>query len=426
MINHSHEQSVLAQHLKSLLLMRWLVLALLLAGLALAHSQLHLVLEYTVLLSLLSGFAALNVFAHWRLRQVHPLHSWELVAHLLVDLAGITLMLYFVGGATNPFVSYLLIPLCIAAIALPAPTLALLTIIAIACYGLLLSHYIPADAMAPGHHHGNGPSLHTWGMGVNFFISACLMTAFLSRMSSQLKQKTRLLQSQREQVLHAEQITGIATLAAGTAHDLGTPLSTMKIAADELANAPLPDGLNAEAAVIVQQIRHCQSLLQRLRQRAQQSLSETQIETPVETWLETLVDQWRLLNPHYVLRYHSDSASFRRVALRADQTLQQSLHNLLDNAAVHSQADIDLDAYCTQEWLTLCIHDTGNGIPADIKSNWGKPFNSSREDGMGLGVYLSNATLERHGGELRLESAGLGSKTWVRIPVSNCETQATD
>lgn len=426
MIEHSPEQPLLAQHLKSLLLLRWLLLGLLLAGLALAQSQLHLVLEYTVLLSLLLGFAALNLFTHWRLGQTHPLHNWELVAQLMVDLLGISLLLYFAGGATNPFVSYLLIPLCIAAIALPAATAMVLTAVAIGCYGLLLTSYIPADAMAPGHHHSAGPSLHTWGMGVNFFISACLVTLFLSRMSNQLKRQSSQLQAQREQVLHAEQITGIATLAAGTAHDLGTPLGTMKIAAKELASATLPHGLNAEASVVVQQIEHCQSLLNRLRERAQQSLSETQTETAVDVWLNKLVDQWRLLNPHNQLGFHTNTSQLKHFALKADQTLQQSLHNLLDNAATHSKADIELEAHCEAHWLTLCIHDSGRGVPDVIRSNWGKPFNSSREDGLGLGVYLSNATLERHGGELRIESDDGGSKTWIRLPVHTYETQTTD
>ncbi|AFU98903.1 ATP-binding protein [Simiduia agarivorans] len=412
-----HDDTLLAHHLKSLLLLRWLLLLLLIAGLALAHEQLHLVLEYTVLLSLLLGFAALNLLTHWRLWRGPRVRHWELVAQLLVDFLGISLLLYFAGGATNPFVSYLLIPLCIAAVALPASAVISLTAIAIGCYALLLTSYVPAEAMAPGHHHGPDPSLHTWGMGINFFISACLVAAFLSRMAGQLRKQADLLRAQREQVLHAEQITGIATLAAGTAHELGTPLGTMKIAASELASADLPHGLNAEADEILKQLGHCQSLLIRLREKAQQSLDEKQSHTPVDLWLQKLTDEWRLLNPRHQLDFKPTDTHLDSYCLSADPTLQQSLHNLLNNAATHSHADIALDAYCEGPWLILCIHDSGKGAPESVLRNWGKPFNSGSDQGMGLGIYLSNATLERHGGELRLEPNDKGNCTWVRIPV---------
>lgn len=161
MTDANYNHPLLAQHLRSLLLLRWLLLLLLGTGLTLAHGMLQLALEYTILLGLLLGFSALNLLTHWHLQRAPCVQRRELFVQLLVDCLGISLMLYFAGGATNPFVSYMLVPLCIAAVSLPAAAVIGLTTTAIGCYALLLTSYVPAEAIAPDHHHGPGPSLHT-------------------------------------------------------------------------------------------------------------------------------------------------------------------------------------------------------------------------------------------------------------------------
>lgn len=404
----------LHHNLYRLTLIRWLLLAALLASLALARLSLNLVLEYAVLLWLLAGFGLINLLTQLRLRLGSQVRQWELIAQLLADLLCLSLLLYFTGGATNPFVSYLLIPLCIAAITLPLLQMLGLTLVAVACYGLLLSSYIPADSLAAGpHSHHSGPSLHTWGMGINFVFSALIIAGFLGSMARELRVQHQALARQREKSLRAEQLIGIATFAAGSAHELSTPLAAIKIAAHEIQPEDLPADLRPELETIRHQTRVCQQALIKLREQAQEAFTHNRL--AAVQWLQQVLDQFQLIHPDQPIQTRLDT--LQGASLSADPTLQQSLINLLNNAIQHSQAPIELSAGLVQSTLIIDIVNFGSGPPEAVRQQWGSPFNSGKSDGLGLGVYLSNSTIERHGGQLHLVETPAGTRTRVQLPV---------
>ncbi|UTA47321.1 ATP-binding protein [Simiduia sp. 21SJ11W-1] len=407
-------------NLNTLVVLRWWLLGVLSLSTLLAYQLLHLSLNYTVLAQIIVGFALLNGLTHWRLRKSHPVTLAELMAQLCVDIVGISLLLYFTGGATNPFVSYLLIPICIGAMTLPRLLTAATAALAILSYWWLLGQYIPVDSLAPHHHHGQGNSLHIYGMWLNFILSAVIISAFVSRIAYQLRLQQQLLQAQREQVLHAEQLTTIATLTAGTAHELSTPLGSIKIAIDELQQAELPEDLQPEVATIAQQINLCQATLARLRETAGSTERLAPKPYNAQRWLHETLAQWALINPRAQLQ--SDiTAVDSQVQLYQDPTLAQSLINLLSNAAQHSQSHVGLYAKSDSErqCLQIDIQDDGPALDDTVRARWGQPFNSARNGGLGLGVFLSNSTIERHGGKLQLIDTEQGKITRIILLLVN-------
>lgn len=417
MNNDGQPGDSIRRNLTTLIILRWWLLGILTLSMLLAHFALHLSLDFPVLIQITLGFAVLNGITHWRLNKNHPVTIAELLAQLCVDIVSISLLLYFTGGATNPFVSYLLIPICIGAMTLPRLLTVCTAMLATLSYWWLLSWYIPVESLAP-HHHGDGTSLHIYGMWLNFILSAAIISAFVSRIAYQLRTQQQLLQAQRERVLHAEQLTTIATLTAGTAHELSTPLGSIKIAIDELHQAALPADLRPEVNVIRQQIALCQQTLAQLRDRSRTSDALNPSAQSVKDWLTSTLDQWSLINPHSQLD-QTLAAVDPEAFIQQDPTLAQSLINLLSNAAEHTVGPIKLFAQSTRDSSTLQIDikDDGPNLSETIRQRWGQPFNSERSGGMGLGVFLSNSTIERHGGELQLLETASGKITRIVLPV---------
>lgn len=354
----------------------------------------------------------------WRLRQGAPVTDQVFALQLAVDVLALTLVLYGSGGATNPFVSYYLVPICVASAILPRALAWPLNATALGAYTTLLFFYDPLPLLAPGHaHHQGAFNPHTLGMWGNFMLSALLVSVFVDRMAHALRERQTELARARERQMRDEQLVGLATLAAGTAHELGTPLASIAVLAEDIEDALSGHPASEDIRLLAQQVRHCKGILQRLGDTAARlQRDETEL-VDVDGYLRTVLDGWRLLHPDRRINFHSEVAA--RTRIQTDATLPQALLNLLDNAAQASRDDIDVTLHALPGTVRLSIRDHGPGIPAALSDSLGQPFVSSKGEGRGLGVFLANASLERLGGRLAMRNHPEGGAlTEVELPVS--------
>lgn len=381
----------------------------------------------------MATLGAFTLVTALRLRWGGAVGERELFAHLLVDVTAITLLLYFTGGATNPFVSVYLLPLSVAAAMLAAPFAWGLTLLTVACYTLLLYYYVPLPGMEPMmpvttlmggaehalHLHGEDRfGMHVIGMWLNFVISAGLITFFVQRIADSLRARERELAAAREAALRNERIIALGTLAAGTAHELGTPLSTVAVVAGELAEEFADDEeLAPQLELIRTQVGQCKAVLQRLVESVGQLQAETRRAVTLVAYVEQLAERWRLLSPATPLALQIVAPG--EACIRIDSTLEQALISLLANAAKASPAGIGLTARIEDGAAVLDILDRGPGVPEAVRASAGKRFLPEHSrDGMGIGLFLANATIERLGGSVQLsDREGGGARTAVRLPL---------
>lgn len=340
----------------------------------------------------------------------------------------LTLVLYLQGGATNPFVSLYLVPVAISAAILSVRFTLALAVFCLLAYSLLMFFYEPLQLLSPnhellpagehqGHHMGAdaGINWHLWGMWVNFVLSTLLITYFVVRMARTVRTQQAELTAIRERQLRDEQLVGIATLAAGTLHELGTPLATMTLLADDLkVAAQRAPEIAEDAQLISEQLARCKVILQSLARAAEQP-SDQPRRVVVSEYLDSVLVKWQLLMPGVPLRR---SAAGEHAAITVDSTFEQALINLLNNAAEASPAGIELSVSedARAHVVSISIRDHGEGIRVD-KDRLGKPFASTRGQGRGLGLFLSNATVERLGGEVTLQAhPGGGTLTTITLP----------
>lgn len=400
------------QNLLRLCLIRSIVLIALLAILFWLRCNASVSVPWMPLFVTLSVVMFINVLVIWRLRYDWPVGENELFVNLLLDVVFLTLVLYLTGGSTNPLVSYYLIPLIISAAVLRPAHTWFIAFLSIAFYTVLLFYYRPLDLFTMSGH-GAMTSAHFVGMWVNFGFSALLISWFVVRMAATLKEQSRAIARSRESGLRNEQIIGVASIAAGTAHEMRTPLATMAVTVEDIAYEH-PE-LKNEMAVLEQQIERCDTVLQEL---VSTSTEDSQmVITGFGVLFDSLLEKWSLARPEIRLQTQV-SEDVTGLEIRYDQSLLHALMSLLNNAADASPEYVSLQAEASNEAILVIIDDHGPGIPAEIADSLGKTYISRKQGGLGLGVLLSQASIERLGGEVSMTSmVGKGTRLEIRFPL---------
>lgn len=332
-----------------------------------------------------------------------PVSDIEYAIQLACDLTTHGILLYCTGGATNPFVSYFLVPITIAAATLPwFYTLCLVTY-AIFVYSLLWAWNIPLEVQTIWGSNTESLliNLHLMGMWLSFVFSTVLIGFFVSQMAVTLRQQDRRIADWREEGLHDQQLLAVAAQAAGAAHELGTPLSTMTVLLKDLQETHKDQALQQDLALLQSQVQLCKGSLQQLVRASEADRMHESKEQLVSHWVNTVLQSWHLMHPEASYTYKT-LGKHNEPVFKPHTTLSQALLNILNNAADACPDEIEIELSWTKTDFTISIHDKGAGIPSFIENKINKPFVSSKEKGLGLGLYLSQVSVSRAGGSLRL------------------------
>lgn len=379
---------------------------------------------------------ALGLFNWWtwlRLSHREPIDEQELFMQLSFDVLAITAVLYFTGGATNPIAWFFLLPLIIAATILPPFYIWYMVIFTTGCYTLLMAFYEPLPSIQPmsmphdmdptllhSLSQQHGLELHAFGMWFGFVFSAVLVAYFVVEMANTLRSQERRLAQAREQALRNERIVALGTLAAGAAHEMGTPLGTMAIMIREIEKEYSDDtleDLSGKMKILRTQVDRCKKALSVMSASAGEIRAESGHIMPLLEFLDATVESWKQQRHNPVLHYHQ-KGNTQPGGILAEQTLNHALVNILNNAADVSPEGIEFLVVWTDETVTMNINDNGPGITPDLSKKLGKTPITTKEQGLGLGLFLAFTTIERLGGtvEMKPRDAG-GTCTTIMLPL---------
>ncbi|NOG61412.1 MAG: HAMP domain-containing histidine kinase [Proteobacteria bacterium] len=270
------------------------------------------------------------------------------------------------------------------------------------------------------HHHEETLDLHLWGMWYGFILSVLLIAYFVSRISSNLREHQQLLAEVREASLRDEQIIALGTLAANTAHELGTPLSTIAILTTEIEReySKKDSELANDLTLLKSQITRCKSIISNMAKDAGELQADTGKKLPLKNYLLELIDEWESgLSEIDVVKQFNDSTSPDIVI---DRSLTYALTNILINSAQASPTKIIIESVWDDNELSITIKDNGHGIDKSVLAHVGNSIvsGSGIEKGMGIGLFLSKTTIERFGGTLVIDSGKQGTIINITIPLS--------
>ena len=405
-------------NMQRLIMLRGVVMACL-SIVILALYQASIPLPYAPLISAIAALGLFSLFAWWRLRKTTQTSQRELVMQLLGDIAALSLLFYFSGGYSNPFIWMYLLPITVAAVALRAAYAWLIASLSIASYTLLMFYHIPLSHL---HMHMRGDAkldIHLVGMWIGFVVSSVIVAIFIARIGQNLRDYDNKIAEVREKALESERMLALGTLATSAAHELGTPLATMAVISKELtqeyANQP---ELLTQLGILQKQVSRCKEILSSITRNAGQARADAGQGLPLREFLQDAILRWRDTRPATELIVSMQNNAFNP-NIMMDRTLTQALQNMLDNAADESPERVIFNAEWNDKMLTIQIRDFGKGLSTETKNKLGTPFFTSKnEQGMGLGVYLTQTTLARYGGELSLNNHSEGGViTIVNLPL---------
>ena len=409
---------------RRLVLLRWWLLGGLALAILSAPTFLDIALPLPLLLAVLFLLAGFNAVAQWRAHSEdsEDFGTSELAGQLAVDLVGMGVLLYLAGGATNPLVSLLLLPVAVAALSLPGRWVAGIAGLAVGLYSFLMLYSLPL----PISDVARATRLHLGGMWLTFVVSAVLLAWFVTRMTTSLRERDALLAAVREEALRDAQVVALGQLAAGAAHELGTPLATMNILAGELVqDVRLPGDAHEDLTLLRQQIAICKDIVGNLISRAGIERAGSAQKMPADAWLAGLLARWRTLWPQASCILDVQIADAPPLIV-VEATLEQAITNLLNNAAKIDPYGMRLVLAWDADWLRIALHDQGPGFPPEVLRCCGAEPLPAHARGAGIGLWLTRAAVERIGGRMQLANLPTGGVATLELPIAILATPHTE
>lgn len=357
----------------------------------------------------------------------------------LFDVCQLGVLLMLTGGLSNPFTMMMLAPVAVSSMMLPFRGFVLISSVAALLVSLMWFFYIPL-------HDAGGTvialsDLLRFGMWMALLISILFSGVYTRLITSEIDTMSDALVATQEALAREQKLTDLAGVVAATAHEMGTPLATIKLISSELADmlSDQPDLLE-DVQILQQQTDRCRDILQSMGRAGKDDLLIRNI--PAQAMIEEAAA------PHMdrgvdirIQVQNGDTTSAQPILPRKPEIIH-GLRNLIQNAVDFSETRVDLRIVWSADRITFQVRDDGPGFSASVIDRLGDPLMSKRRSntgkhrknysGMGLGLFIAKTLLERTGARIQFAN-GTGPRrgavvdvSWLRKDIESPPSQNRD
>ncbi len=410
--------------LRTLLTLRWVAVCGQAGAVLAAEHLFGLSLPLDACFVVIAAPIGVNLVA-WNL---HPaskrLSERDAMLSLLFDLGQVSALLALTGGLSNPFAVLMLAPVTIAASVLTLRSTLILASAAMAATTLMLVLHLPlrfedGSELSP-------PELYVFGLWLAITVGIAFMALYTRRIGVEASRMAEALSAAQLALSREQRLTAIGALAAAAAHELGTPLATIKLISGELARDLKDEPEYAEDLQLLRaQADRCREILQDLSAGGR---SDAQVRmAPASAVIEEAALPHRDRGKTLAIRVNGRPAGGpgdAQPTVRRTPELIHGLRNLVQNAVDFATATVWVDVIEREGQLRISVGDDGPGFRSDVLSLLGDPYVTTRGrargregegegkggyQGMGLGLFIAKTLLERTGARLRFANGGRGA-----------------
>ncbi|MET4102909.1 two-component system sensor histidine kinase RegB [Roseovarius sp. MBR-78] len=394
--------------LRTLTLLRWWAIAGQASALVVAEQIFRLDLEMGLCLLVIGVSVVSNLVASFVFAETKRLAEEDALRVVLFDMLQLGLLLYLTGGMNNPFSILIVGPVTVSASALSGRSTLFLGVMAIIIVTLLMQFHLPlrgADGAVL-----EVSDIFRFGNWVAIVIAVVFLGVYARRVVQEMRTMSDALQATQMALAREQKLTDLGGVVAAAAHELGTPLATIKLASAELADdlRDRPE-LREDALLIRDQADRCRDILRSMGRAGKDDLHlrRAPLTALVEEAAEPHVDRGKRIRFDHGGGW-ADPASQPTVLRRPE--IIHGLRNLIQNAVDFAQETVIVETRWNDARITLRIMDDGRGFPPDMIGRLGEPFMRRRGaapdpqrpgyEGMGLGLFIAKTLLERAGADL--------------------------
>ncbi|KUJ78027.1 histidine kinase [Ruegeria marisrubri] len=404
-----HERSSWIR-LRTLILLRWVAIIGQIIAITVAQRMYDLQLElglcyFAIGISVMGNLTAILIFPENK-----RLSEFENFLMVLFDLLQLAFLLYLTGGLHNPFALLLVGPVTISANVMSLRSTMIIGGVAIFLVTLLAQFHLPLRT-------DMGfvmriPDIFVFGNWVAIVIAIVFLGAYSHRVSSEVQSMSEALAATQMALSREQKLTDLGGVVAAAAHELGTPLATIKLASSELIEEldDRPD-LREDAALIRDQADRCRDILRNMGRAGKDDLHLRQ--APLSTVVHEAAEPH--LNRGKQIHFDEGPAQggdVQQPSILRKPEIIHGLRNLIQNAVDFARTNVWVEAEWTEDWIAVSIMDDGRGFPPHMIGRIGDPFVRRRRaesdqktrpeyEGMGLGLFIAKTLLERSGAQLK-------------------------
>jgi two-component system sensor histidine kinase RegB len=367
---------------------------------------------------------ALTLHTRRRMRGARAATHHEIATHVAIDVAAFSVLLASSGGEHNPFVLLYLVHVVMIALLLPSrqAVVGVTLVVAVAALiALTTGPLVRSDGTDLPH------SLLAVGWSLSFALTAAATAWVVTKVVSSLHAYGHELAEARRVATNDEALVRIGALAAGAAHELGTPLATMAVIVGEMQRNGPGSCDCGDVGILGKQIDACRQTLARLLARSGQPGTNGGGPVALDAFFARLFDRFRSTRPDARLAVDVEVTQ-QPPRIYADTSLGQALLNLLNNAADAARAEVRVTVRWSDGRLRFVVDDDGPGIPDDALPKLGREFftTKSARNGTGLGLLLTATVIGGLGGSVRWSNRNEGgARAEVELPLAALSLQET-
>ncbi len=415
MLTPSPSSPVAAQwvRLRTLVVLRWAAvlgqITAILVAIQFFSLDIHLGLAaVSIGLGIIANLVALTIYPRNTRLNERQATGW-----LLFDTLQLAFMVFLTGGLHNPFMVLIVAPVTVAATALSSRATMIVGGAAIAATTFVADFNLPLQTQMG--FSLRMPEIFVFGFWVAVVVSIGFIGLYTRRISSEIKSMSEALLAAQMALAREQKLTDLGGVVAAAAHELGTPLATIKLVSSELAEEleGQPD-LIEDVRLIGQQTDRCRDILRSMGRAGKDDMHIrfVPLSALVEAAAEPHMDRGKDIT--ISIDDPGNFAHEQPVMARRPEIIH-GLRNLIQNAVDFASTAVWIDLSWTDRSITIRVIDDGRGYAPHMIDRIGDPFIRRRApdphrarrkeyEGMGLGLFIAKTLLERTGAALNFSN----------------------